>query len=306
MLVADLAPATDRPLYRLSLFIVVLVCIAMAFGITASTKDSKASITLTSTQKNHALIELETSRVLNLVRARLNSDQRYTAAVSRLGSELHKTPSPERLEDYLGQFARETAKSVEAATRAEFELEQAHVTIQALRSSLEQATEVALRDPLTSIGNRRAFDLYVDQSIKSCSSRNESLALVMCDLDHFKRINDTYGHQAGDEVIRLFAGNVVANVRGSDLVCRYGGEEFVVVLPRTDAAEASILAERIRSVVEKQRLALKHSGEEIAPITASFGVTHFRRGEQLSHFVRRADEALYASKTGGRNRVSLL
>jgi len=169
-----------------------------------------------------------------------------------------------------------------------------------LRQALATINELAIRDELTGIHNRR-FLLDLVEKEKERADRNGSeFCLCLFDIDFFKRINDTYGHAAGDTVLRAFAGAVAGQIRALDAFGRYGGEEFLLMLPETPAASALPLAERIRGVVEGLRCP---DGERVITLTVSVGVAEYRLGEPVSHTIVRADQALYLAKSGGRNRV---
>jgi diguanylate cyclase len=283
-------------------------CIALLVlsRLTATQRSGAADGAISEGKKNHALVELEVARVLNLVRSRQAREQAYGASLAKVQKELASKLSPEALSLLVEHLVKENARVVQDVERSEKELHRARETISSLRESLEQANEVALRDSLTDICNRRGFDLYLEQCIKAALAHKEDLSLIMCDIDHFKLINDKHGHQTGDEVLRLFAFELAASVRGSDIACRYGGEEFAVILPRTKAVDASVVAERVRGHCEKKQLVIKQTGEPIGFITASFGVTQLRTGETSAHLIKRLDRALYDAKENGRNRVSLL
>jgi diguanylate cyclase len=177
--------------------------------------------------------------------------------------------------------------------------------IEKLRQEVVRAREDALADGLTGLANRRALDLALADCLADAQASGRTPSLLMTDIDHFKRINDTYGHVFGDKVIRAVAKILKANTKGNDTVARYGGEEFVVLLPDTPLGGALALAEKIRTKIETSRVRRTDNKEEIARITVSFGVAGYCAGESASDFVARADAALYASKNQGRNRVSL-
>ncbi|TFW31811.1 bifunctional diguanylate cyclase/phosphodiesterase [Massilia horti] len=169
-----------------------------------------------------------------------------------------------------------------------------------LEEALNTINELAIRDELTGSHNRR-YLLSLIEKEKQRSDRNGRLfSLCLFDIDFFKRINDTYGHAAGDEVLREFCKTVASYVRGGDSFGRYGGEEFLLMLPETPMLEAVAFAERVRAGVEKRRCVT--DGSEIA-LTVSIGVAEFRQGEPVAQTVGRADEALYVAKSSGRNRV---
>jgi diguanylate cyclase (GGDEF)-like protein len=159
-----------------------------------------------------------------------------------------------------------------------------------------------VRDGLTNLYNRRAFNDLLVQAVAREDRQNGRLSLILLDLDHFKKLNDTYGHPAGDEALRATARVLTQHLRKGDQAARYGGEEFVVILPGTDEEGALRLAERVRSALEKHRLVFE--GARIA-ISASFGAALWPGdGKEPEALLSAADRALYASKQAGRNRVT--
>jgi two-component system cell cycle response regulator len=174
-----------------------------------------------------------------------------------------------------------------------------------LRSNVQQSMEMAITDGLTGLHNRRYMESHLGTLVEQASQRGKPLSVLILDIDYFKSVNDTYGHDAGDEVLREFATRVRKNVRGIDLACRLGGEEFVVVMPDTDAGVASIVAERIRSRVAGEPFAI-HKGARAIDITVSIGMAQRQPGDaDADILVKRADQALYRAKRDGRNRVVL-
>ena len=173
----------------------------------------------------------------------------------------------------------------------------------ALIELLEANRRLALHDGLTDLLNRRAFDEALDRAASQASRGGQSLSLLMIDLDHFKRLNDTYGHTVGDIALQAAAAEIRLQVRGGDLAARYGGEEFAIILPETDGPAAFRMAERLRKALADRVIKV---GDEQIKVTASCGVSATDLGyatpEELIHS---ADEALYASKETGRNRTSL-
>ncbi|MBT8340403.1 MAG: diguanylate cyclase [Desulfatitalea sp.] len=188
------------------------------------------------------------------------------------------------------------------------------IRILKLEQSLKQANEeirlLSITDPLTGCFNRTFLGDRLSQEIIRAQRYRRPLALIMTDIDHFKQVNDTYGHQAGDLVLKTFANCMVEQVRNQvDWVVRYGGEEFLIVLPETDSAGAGNLAERLRRRIEEMRIQYEQADIRI---TASFGVSCINlRQKDVSHLtmeqiINQSDEQLYRSKREGRNRVSML
>ena len=159
-------------------------------------------------------------------------------------------------------------------------------------------------DPLTGMFNRRYLDETLKRELMRAERKKTPLALIVLDLDHFKNINDTYGHDAGDYVLTSVAREVMANIRDSDMACRFGGEEIVLILPECDQATAIKRAEKIRASI--MLLDLRFVGSTVPPITASFGIAQFpEHGREANALIHAADQAMYRAKETGRNRVML-
>jgi two-component system, cell cycle response regulator len=170
-----------------------------------------------------------------------------------------------------------------------------------LRTMVSSAVEQAVTDPLTGLYNRRYLDAHMNSAVARAATTGQPVCMLVFDIDHFKAVNDTYGHDAGDDVLRHFADRLRLGVRGIDLVARYGGEEFVLIMPETDKGFAGTVAERLRTDVEKVVFSTR-SGARI-PVTVSIGLAEWQSGDSVESLFRRADEALYAAKRAGRNRV---
>ncbi|WP_312409955.1 PleD family two-component system response regulator [Shinella sp.] len=172
-----------------------------------------------------------------------------------------------------------------------------------LRASVRQTIELAVTDGLTGLHNRRYLDNHLKLLIDRATARGRALSVCITDIDRFKLVNDTYGHDAGDVVLREFASRVRSAVRGADLACRYGGEEFVLVMPDTTPEMAAGVAERLRAIVESEPFQIP--GKDIAlSVTASLGIAAMLPdGDTPDALLKRADTALYEAKRSGRNRV---
>jgi len=173
-----------------------------------------------------------------------------------------------------------------------------------LRDNLDQSLELAVTDQLTGLHNRRYMASQLDALVRRASvGGGDPVALLVIDIDHFKKINDNFGHQVGDEVLREFAVRLASNVRAIDLPVRFGGEEFVVVMPETSLEDAGRIAERIRLHVAGSPFRVL-GGEELLTVTISIGVAaSLREGDSPDILVKRADEAMYEAKISGRNKV---
>ncbi|ANK72072.1 MULTISPECIES: PleD family two-component system response regulator [Ensifer] len=172
-----------------------------------------------------------------------------------------------------------------------------------LRSSVQQTIELAVTDGLTGLHNRRYFDTHLKLLMDRAAARGRPLSICMTDIDRFKQVNDTYGHDVGDEVLREFANRIRTTVRGADLACRFGGEEFIVVMPDTSAEMAAGVAERLRTIIESLPFAIPQADGPLK-VTASMGIATLRPGSDTAEaLLKRADMALYQAKHEGRNRV---
>jgi len=170
-----------------------------------------------------------------------------------------------------------------------------------LKKSYEQSLSLALTDPLTGSFNRRYFDNHLPRLMQRCSTLHKPMALLVLDVDHFKHINDSYGHAAGDSVLQELANRLLYNLRPSDFVARYGGEEFVVVLPETDVATAHSIASRLLETVGLKPFKLGENSENT--ITISIGMATMQNDDTPALLFHRADQAAYSAKQAGRNRV---
>lgn len=166
-----------------------------------------------------------------------------------------------------------------------------------------QALMAALKDPLTGTGNRLALDNALHRELLLSHRYNQDLSLLMIDVDHFKSVNDTHGHNVGDCVLQKVAKIIEEIARQTDMTFRYGGEEFIVVLSKTNLEGANTIAERIRSEVEKTKIT---TNETQLQVTISIGVTHLKKSENVNDLFARADAALYDAKHSGRNQVMCL
>jgi diguanylate cyclase len=175
--------------------------------------------------------------------------------------------------------------------------------LESMRRHLEQIERDAIRDALTGIGNRAFFNRELRTAMAHARRDSEPLCLLMVDIDHFKQFNDQYGHQMGDQVLKLVARQLSLVSRESNEAARYGGEEFALILRRCDIVIAEEIANRLRKMVASKQVVNRRSGETLGHVTLSIGVGLYRPGEPAAEFVHRADEAMYLAKAQGRNQV---
>jgi diguanylate cyclase len=229
--------------------------------------------------------------------------EEYGAALRSFSGDLQGARSGQDFRRLIGDLVASTRAMGERVNRLQAQLGESKSEISRLHDNLANARNEALTDALTGVGNRHAFERALAAAAAAAREAHDPLSLIMLDLDLFKRINDTYGHQIGDLVLKLLGQMLIRSIKGRDTAARYGGEEFAVILPDTALADAISVAEQVRLAVANKKIVRKGSGEEIGPVTLSLGVAMYRPREPLADFVARADAALYAAKQRGRNQV---
>jgi diguanylate cyclase len=191
----------------------------------------------------------------------------------------------------------------ESSKQLNQKLEEATSQIKTLSKQLEETEKEVLLDALTKLNNRKAFDRKINDLCERFDKNEGFFSVVMLDIDYFKKFNDQYGHQVGDEVLRIVGSHLKKNLKGKDIPSRYGGEEFIILLPDTKLDKAYIVAEQIRENISKKRLKIKKTEQTLGNITVSVGVSEIREGDTAISVVERADSALYLAKNSGRNNV---
>ena len=246
--------------------------------------------------------ETLTSMLVKLEKAGRDTED-YGRKLSAVSGELGSQPSAGGLHKIV-EGLRTATSAMEARTHAlESELQKSSHEVDELRRKLEDVRKESLTDPLTGIANRKAFDLDLRKAIMQAREHDEALSLLICDIDRFKLFNDTFGHQTGDQVLRLVANCLNESVKGRDTAARYGGEEFAVIVRGAALRAAGLLADQIRQVVQAKKLVKKSTGDVLGTITISIGAAQLLAGEDETSLIHRADAGLYAAKAAGRNCV---
>ncbi|WP_055049262.1 GGDEF domain-containing protein [Devosia sp. A16] len=228
----------------------------------------------------------------------------YSASLQLASGDLgDKDLDATGLRALAGALLAETRRMQDANHQLEMNLSASRDDIEALQRDLDDVRREALLDPLTKVSNRKAFDDGLLRALDRAREHGDHLCLMLVDIDHFKRFNDTWGHQTGDQVLRLVAMTLKSNIKGKDIAARYGGEEFAAVLPDTDLEGAITLADNIRKAIQAKELLKRSTNEKLGRVTASFGVASYRVGDTPSSLIERADRCLYAAKHRGRNVV---
>lgn len=228
---------------------------------------------------------------------------------SNLGSATDRLDSaslnPDDIKQIVGQLVDDAKAMLEQNEGLKTRLAESSSELTELKQDLASVREESMTDALTGIANRKAFDMRLLQAAAEATEDGEPLCLLIVDIDFFKKFNDTYGHQAGDQIIRLVAQTFKKGLKGQDTAARYGGEEFGIVLPKTEIANAVRVAEVLRRTVAMKEVVNRSNQEKLGQITISVGTTQYRIGESIESFIERADSALYRAKENGRNRVEV-
>jgi len=245
----------------------------------------------------------EIKEVLKTLTSATDSTTSFRQSLDLVNKQLGRITDPQQFELIMRTVVAATQKMAVNTEELEDRLSSSHKQITDLHMDLEMVRTESLTDELTGIPNRKRYDHVLHETVTECTQSGAPLSLLMMDIDHFKRFNDTHGHLAGDGVLRLVAKTMQANVKGRDLVARYGGEEYSVILPNTSLSDAVTVAEQIRTAVKTKELVKKSTGDSLGHVTLSIGAALLRKNETPKELIERADICLYAAKHGGRDQV---
>ncbi|MBF0264639.1 MAG: diguanylate cyclase [Gammaproteobacteria bacterium] len=229
-----------------------------------------------------------------------------TSQLDHHAKRLQSTESPESIKEISNEILIEANNILNTNQSFEEKLNKTQSELEGLKKELKQTKEQSETDPLTNLKNRRAFDTRLDEEIERAKANSSPVTLIIFDIDHFKNINDQYGHIVGDKVIRYVANILLKRVRKHEMACRFGGEEFTVLLPGSNGNNALAFAEGIRKQVETSTLSIHSTNEKIENLTISAGISIYSNHEDSESFINRADKALYLSKSNGRNKSTSL
>ena len=247
-------------------------------------------------------VSAELGRMLELLEAAGRDTSSFGSALTTIADRLQPDGELRKIVETVVLATRH----MEAKTRQlEAELDRSAAEIRALRQGLETFKREAMTDPLTGLFNRRAFDEKLRQAAAVAMETDSELCLFLSDIDNFKNLNDSWGHQVGDAVMQLIANCLKETLRPIDTAARFGGDEYAAILPGLSIAEAHAVAEKTRELVGRKILKDVKTGTPIGRLSVSIGVTSYALSEQLDDLVRRADRALYTAKEAGRNRVAV-
>jgi diguanylate cyclase len=246
-------------------------------------------------------LEQELATIAGLIQSHLEASGRYSNALAQADRNLPGQSAPEKVRAIVGLLIAANEKMLHETSDLSRNLERSRLQVAILRSNLTAAQQIGMSDSLTSLGNRRAFDLNLGKEIAEALVEGAPMCLVMGDIDHFKKINDNFGHPFGDRVLKHFAELLLKNIPDGAAAARIGGEEFAIILPRTRLEEAMQLTEAIRRQLEAQQWMNSQNGQLFSNITGSFGIVRLGDKDNEETLLRRADAMLYEAKRSGRN-----
>lgn len=232
--------------------------------------------------------------------AAISDNRTQIEALGEVTSECQAVSDPRSI---IEKLVKELSNATTRASTLEANFLETSEELDKIRESLKQAELHSNTDALTGLANRRALEAFLRSAQIAAMETGEPLSVLMIDIDHFKQFNDSFGHQVGDQVLRLVARVLQEGVREGDLAARYGGEELMAALPGANLDMCADVAERIRRRISEARLTRRATGEEISSVTVSIGVAQFRLAEPAEAMIERCDRALYQAKRSGRNRT---
>jgi diguanylate cyclase len=240
------------------------------------------------------------SNAKQFLAAAIAGNRTQIEALGEVSSEFQGNNDPRPI---IERLVIELGRATERATALETDFLATSRELDKIRDSLKNAEERSNTDVLTGLANRRSLDDFLRSAQIAAMEKGEPLSVFLIDIDHFKKFNDSFGHQIGDQVLRLVAKVLKENVREQDLAARYGGEELFAVLPGADLDVCAGVAERIRRRISEARLTRRATGQEISSVTVSIGVAQFKLAESGETMIERCDRALYQAKRSGRNQT---
>jgi diguanylate cyclase len=227
-----------------------------------------------------------------------NYSQKLVDIVTKLNDS-----SPEDAKKLIQDTSKETESIILENQKLEEQLKQSTAVVEDLKKDLEFIKREAITDGLTGLSNRKAFDEEIEKIILESKAENKTFTLLIIDIDHFKQFNDKYGHQVGDQVLKLVARTLKDSLKGRDFAARYGGEEFAILLPETPKEAAIMVGNSLRKALAGKDVVNRTTGDVLGRITMSIGVAEFAPDATSEILIERADKALYEAKNAGRNQV---
>lgn len=253
-------------------------------------------------------IELEVCRLLgDIVQIVIDAGldiSRYSAVLNSCNTRLNSADDVREIRKVVGDIMADTKAMVSTNSQIAGKLKQRSEEIDKLRAELDRVRQESVKDPLTGLANRRAFDERLADAMEDTLRQLKNICLLMVDIDHFKDLNDQHGHQIGDKILQYVGSVLKKNCKGKDLVARFGGDEFAVIIENAPRAGVNSIAETIRVQVGESNLKRTDTGDPLGDITVSIGYDCIQPDDTPEKVLERADKALYQAKQSGRNRVT--
>lgn len=243
----------------------------------------------------------DVSGLMNNVRA---ATTEYSGTLEGVTTKLTSAKTPEDLQHIMKSVVADTTKMMEQNRKLEEQLDKSSRAMDELKKDLDRVRREAMTDGLTGLANRKSFDEQIGRLTEEAAKDGKTFTLLLADIDHFKSFNDNFGHQVGDQVLRLVARTLVDGVKGRDIAARYGGEEFAIILPDTNIEAGIHVGDALRRALANKDVVNRSTGEQLSKITMSVGVAQYYSGESIESLIERADAALYTAKHNGRNQVA--
>ena len=250
------------------------------------------------------VLDRELSSVSKAIANAHKSQAAYGQTLDKAASSIESADDSAGLQTIVSDLTKATRQVQRENETLEQRLDASTREVARLREHLEQVRRDAMTDALTNLANRKAFDEHLEGACAQAEANNGVLTLAVLDIDHFKRFNDTWGHQTGDQVLRYVASVMSRVAKAPRIAARYGGEEFAMIFPQETMAQVETALESIRKEISSRSLRRRSTDDELGAVTLSAGFAQRRPGETASALLDRADAALYASKHAGRNRVT--
>jgi diguanylate cyclase len=249
-------------------------------------------------------IARDLNEVVSFLKAAEEKSDDYGRTLETAATNLNRDVAPDQIRHIVSSLAAATLDMAKHNQHLNEQLGRSTREIDTLRSTLESVRVESLTDSLTGLANRRMFDETLRMRVNESRALRTDLCLLMCDIDHFKRFNDTWGHHTGDQILRFLASAMQGHARPDHLIARFGGEEFAMIMPRADLKLATHTAEALRAAIQAKRLRRRSTNEDLGQVTISIGVARLQPGDTPQGLIERADACLYASKRNGRNQVT--
>ncbi len=245
----------------------------------------------------------EIKQVMKIVMEAANSTDTFDASLSEINANIDDGSDPDQVKEIVASLVQATKEMGQSNLDLKERLVDSAKQVDQVKRELEAVQKEAKTDALTGIANRKSYDQTLDQEIALAKNTGQSLCLCMIDIDHFKKFNDTFGHQAGDMVLKMVASMFKSKIRDNDFIARYGGEEFSLISSNTGPEAATLVADRMRQALMKKELVVRSTGQSMGRVTISIGVGIYTPGDSAESLIERADACLYRAKKAGRNRI---